>query len=749
MFNEPSTRPETLSEWASYYVGQGLPLFPIWPRKKNPVPDHGYKEWTRDAESVKEYWDKNPTCNIGMPTGSVSGIVVIDIDVDEERDEDGQRTLYAWEKEHGELAETLTAITGRGGMHMFYHVSMESIDSTADNTEDKRVGIDIRGDGGYVVLPPSIHPNGNGYEWQDWPWDVEIADADDNVIEFIKHVQKISKRDTTKTDAKGRVSFEMPEVISEGGRHDTLKRYAASLRGKGYEDDIISSCLKQTNADRCRPPLQDDEVQGIIDYYCKMGPGHNGEGQYFGDSHDLAAAAKLSDAKLNYYDINDKTLGRVFANTYGNLVRYVPEWKSFVAYNGKHWQVNGGTQIAEKLIKHFVTQVQIYAATKILNDDDRTKAIKRAANYNKQTYRAHLLKDIQSEVTTTAEAFDTNSHLLNVQNCTIDFDQKRCRPHDPKDLITQIAPVTFDKDASCDLFVSALRTAVQGDVETERYVQKLSGLVVSGETKYDYLATVGTEKRSGKGTVFGALLAMLGTGTNGYGVSVNPETFAKRRSVDGSAPSPDRAKLKGRRLILTSEFEGDIQLDCQFVKRLTGGDEIQARYLKRNPETFGLAGIIVMLFNAYPTVDDHTLFDSGRVATIPFDHFIPENERDYDLRNKLKEPEQLSGLLNWAIEGYKLLVAEGFNRPDAVLDKTEEFTQTADDVGRFVYERVEHDENAYMTARDLFEAFKSWGGNLTDKSFYSRLRQFFTIEKRATRDGKRLRGVIDGIRLAA
>ena len=116
-FQEPYHRPATLGEWAAYYAASGLHVFPLVPRTKEPFKySHGLHDATTDAEQVRRWWNQNPNANIGIACGP-SGLLVIDCDVHPERNVDGLATLYGWEREHGELIETLVAITGSGSGH--------------------------------------------------------------------------------------------------------------------------------------------------------------------------------------------------------------------------------------------------------------------------------------------------------------------------------------------------------------------------------------------------------------------------------------------------------------------------------------------------------------------------------------------------------------------------------------------------------------------------------------------------------
>lgn len=177
-----TTNISTVADHAAYLAAHGLAVFPLRQNDKRPATEHGFHDASSDPGVVRSWWELSPTCNVGVATGS--GIAVIDVDVDEGKGEDGLTALRDWERDHGEMPETFTVVTGRGGLHLYYRVDREVRCST--NAE---LGIDVRGDGGYVVGPGSTHPNGRTYEMQDYLEDVPIADADDSVYALIDHVQ--------------------------------------------------------------------------------------------------------------------------------------------------------------------------------------------------------------------------------------------------------------------------------------------------------------------------------------------------------------------------------------------------------------------------------------------------------------------------------------------------------------------------------------------------------------------------------
>lgn len=243
---------DSMRDAALSYAARGWAVFPLVERDKIPAVKGGFKAASDDAETIGEWWDAHPRHNVGIATGSASrGLVVIDLDVDEARGENGLDTLREWEREHGELPETTSAETGSGGMHLYYMCNTP-IGCSVDN--DK--GVDIRGDGGYVVAPPSVHPSGGVYAWDNDPDDFPVAKADDNVYAFIRSIQGERRRGER---------FRLPDAISSGKRNDTLMRYAASMQSRGDDDVLILSALEAANKLKCKPPLPQCELEKIVE----------------------------------------------------------------------------------------------------------------------------------------------------------------------------------------------------------------------------------------------------------------------------------------------------------------------------------------------------------------------------------------------------------------------------------------------------------------------------------------------------
>lgn len=458
----------------------------------------------------------------------------------------------------------------------------------------------------------------------------------------------------------------------------------------------------------------------------------------------------IDDEKLY---IHDRALSVLFARVFMEGIAYVPEWKSFACFNGSVWITSGAESYVDKLVKTFVQAVSARVA-EVENDDLRKFLQACASTYNSQPKRVNLRNDIKCELIVSASKFDANPHLLNVQNGTLDFDKMVFRAHEPADRLTHMAPTTYEAGATCDLFTNTLKGAVEGDADLYEYVQKLFGIIVAGDTSRDFFALVGTEPRAGKDTIFGALRDTLGVDeSTGYALSIDKTTFRVRQHTNGSAPSSDRARMRGRRLLLSSEFNEAERLDAAMLKELTGGGYITARYMRQNDFSFQLSGIIVLLANKFPILNDEDVFKSRRARAIPFDRHLSEESIDDTLRERLKSDAARSGILSFAVEGWKKVKAEGFTTPDAVKEKTEDFRRSADELGAFLANVIERREGAFVTLSELYQTYLSETQSSRDKmgqrEFYRRARAALPVCPQRKVNGDVFKNVISDYALTS
>jgi hypothetical protein len=227
----------------------GYNVFPIRPGQKVPATRNGVKDATTAERTILTWWDRAPGAGIGVATGS--GLIVLDVD-----GEQGAESLRVLEAEHGELPVTVTVETPGGGRH--YHFSTEK--NIRNSAGKLGAGLDIRGDGGYVVAPPSQHPNGGRYEWLVGPDECPVAQAPGWLVELLREQRR-------------EPAAKIAEAIPDGERNSTLASLAGSMRRRGMGESEILAALAATNAERCRPPLDPGEVEQIAASICKYPAG--------------------------------------------------------------------------------------------------------------------------------------------------------------------------------------------------------------------------------------------------------------------------------------------------------------------------------------------------------------------------------------------------------------------------------------------------------------------------------------------
>jgi hypothetical protein len=245
---------EAMVRFALALARKGLAVLPCWPRGKLPITKHGCKDASTDPAKIESWWNYNPTANIAVATGAISSIFVLDVD-----GLDAETALAKLEAEHGALPATVEAITARG-RHIYFKMPAADVRNSASRIA---AGIDVRGDGGYVLAPPSMHPSGRHYAWS-----VDSAGA--FAAAPIWLLQMIATPAVTATNAMPRVtpSSEWQQLIegatNEGARNDTLTRITGHLL-RQYVNPYLTLALVQTwNTARCVPPLPESEVKRIV-----------------------------------------------------------------------------------------------------------------------------------------------------------------------------------------------------------------------------------------------------------------------------------------------------------------------------------------------------------------------------------------------------------------------------------------------------------------------------------------------------
>jgi len=194
-------------------------------------------------------------------------------------------------------------------------------------------------------------------------------------------------------------------------------------------------------------------------------------------------------------------------------------------------------------------------------------------------------------------------------------------------------------------------------------------------------------------------------------VNSSPETIAQKQFKDSSRPSGDRARLASVRFVSINEPERGMKLDEAYVKAVTGRDTQTARFLRQENFEYQVQFIMLLSTNHLPYISDQTLFKSGRVRVIPIERSFSEAEQDKQLVNRLQRPEELSGILNWILDGLAAYRREGLTPPPAVTGAVRDYQRESDNVMRFLEEHTVSDLNSVTAVTMLWNAFSYWGGS--------------------------------------
>ena len=240
------------------YAARGWSVLPVEARGKRPlVPWLEFQQRTATEREISSWFAKWPGANVGIVTGQVSGLLVVDVDPQH----DGFQSLATLEREEGALPRTVEVQTGGGGRHLYFANPTVRL----HNRAGIRPGIDLRCEGGYVVAPPSLHPSGARYRWLpgQGPQDIALAALPSWFLEAIrvfsqgghslKHWRRVVR-----------------EGVPEGQRNSVLASFTGHLLWHGVDPEIAQDLLLAWNRERCRPPLDDEEVVRVVQSIARM-----------------------------------------------------------------------------------------------------------------------------------------------------------------------------------------------------------------------------------------------------------------------------------------------------------------------------------------------------------------------------------------------------------------------------------------------------------------------------------------------
>jgi putative DNA primase/helicase len=421
------------------------------------------------------------------------------------------------------------------------------------------------------------------------------------------------------------------------------------------------------------------------------------------------------------YTLNDAGRAAQFVDNHLEEIRYVPAFGRWLLWAGHHWQRDEDGGITRLAVKH--SQRLIADAATISNDAARASAVKEAlAMGNAQRIERTLeLAKCDRRVVVSHHTLDGNPFLLGVQNGVVELRTGTFRAGRRDDLITKRAGVSYVPGATCPRWLAFIAEVLADDPALVSYVQKLMGYTLTGDVSaqlFPFLFGIG---KNGKSVFTETLHALLGE----YGQRAPASLLTA--SANGREPTNEIARLHGARLVIGSETEEGARLAESRVKDLTGGDTLTGRFLYAEAFDFKPCLKLWMFGNHKPEIRGTDEGIWRRVRLIPFLVQIPEERRDPHLPAKLAD--ELPGILQWAMDGARLWLADGLKSPPCVTEASAEYRDEEDTLADFIGDEIENDPAERTDTGSMFERYQAWAGRnglrypLTLRTLTKRLRE--------------------------
>ena len=436
----------------------------------------------------------------------------------------------------------------------------------------------------------------------------------------------------------------------------------------------------------------------------------------------------------------DEHLAHVFCALHGSNLLWCEQWKRWLVWNGKKWEVDNRLDVnlkARDVVSSFLKK-----AADATDDRDRESFMdlaRYAAAHVRQTAFLNLAK---TQLAVVPEDLDANSMLLNTPAGTVDLSTAELQPHNRPDLITKMTTASLDNLAAepvrWNIFLAEI---FQENTELIEFIQRAIGYAMTGEIRENVLFILHGDGANGKTTLIETVTNILGD----YAKPAAPDLLLRKR---GESHPTGVADLMGARFVSSVEADDGKKLDEALVKRLTGRDTIKARFMAQDFFQFEPSHKLFLAVNHKPEVEGRDQGIWRRIRLIPFEVEIAEDEQDAKLLDKLLQEGE--AILAWAIRGCLDWQKEGLGIPAAVKDASQAYREESDVIGRFFDDCCILESGHQTQASVLYQAFRNWCERNGEKGyaankFGAMIRKEKQLEKIRTRIDKKSCYVWKGI----
>lgn len=666
---------------------------------------------------------------IGALTGAPSGIFVVDFDGDE-----GTKSFTDLAEQHGKWTPTRVHRTGSGGYHLIYrHPGFQ----VKNSVKTLAPGVDIRGDGGQIVLPPSRNASGQ-YEVVR---DVEPADAPDwlitwlseqltqpvpevDQVEVAKQVEALEPAERQRVDTYARDVVIKPELArlrecAEKGwngppwNHTTFQVACVliQLANSPWTTFTVAQAhrllLGHAPTDKGFGPNEHETCwrSAVKSVGSKIRP-IPGKPKRSDDDWD-AGGARL-DSRFYNPDGSPKDISEAgptwimrtwddmgnaqrMVDHFRDQLRYVPERDSWAFYEGGRWQIDTSNKRTRTRVHQLIdalptTEALLYS--NVVDNVDDPKSTSPRQEFEKWIKAQRMSARISAcldeakarpEFLTMMADFDANPMILNVRNGYIDLTTGILHKHDPSKLLMQQAPVDYDPHAPSPLWDRYL-VDVQPNPEMRYYLQTIVGYSLTGSTAEQAMFIhYGPKSNNGKSVFLRIMAAMLGD----YNQVISKGSILS----SGREEHPTGlARMIGKRFLQCEETKPGQYLEEEVVKGLTGQAPITARFMGQDFFDYTPTGKIHLISNHLPRMSNAEAI-WRRTHLVGWKVHIPVEKRDLTLADRMIATE-LPGILRWAVQGTLAWLKQGaLVRPGEAWIDVSEYRIDQDEFGDFIREK--------------------------------------------------------------
>ncbi len=711
------------------YAQRGWPVFPCKQSDKAPYIKGGLNSATTDPDVIAGWWQQWPRAMIGVPMGSRSGVWAIDPDAPKkEGDPDGREKWAELLRKQGNIPATHTEITPRGGQHiLFAWDPVRPISNSPGALEGQ--SIDVRGEGGYVIMAPSVSASGQQYSVVE-PLDFfHFAQAPDWLYELIlkkpeapkpvrfeqvhSQLGAISRATNDGSQFWRRVNNMalekldcwVPDIFGSAARFETKTgAYRISSRDLGRELEEDLSISPRGTKDWGVWDLGDANGgrRTAIDIVVEYGRKRNASeaalwlcdrcgvdpttiGWQDKPKRTSARGIIAETEEIDNGTITQDGIARVFARRFEDRLRFCHHAGAWYEWTGTHWQ-NDEKAIAFQFCRELARE---------FTEDASSTELKEV---RKVSFAGGVERFARSDPTfaVTSKAWDSDPFLLGTPAGTIDLRTGKLREPDPADGITKIAAVAPADTADCPRWRQFLKETFEDD-DLIRFVQQWGGYSLTGDTREHALVFGFGNGKNGKSVWLNSVAGIL----NDYAATAAMDTFIA--SNNDKHPT-DLAMLRGARLVTASETEEGRAWAESRIKQLTGGDPISARFMRQDFFTFKPSFKLTIIGNHKPVLKNVDEAARRRFNLVPFNRTPSKPDRELEQKLKAEWP----GILRWLIEGCLDWQKHGLIRPASVIAATDTYFEDQDLFSQWLSEACDAEPGNRYKWEPTGELFASW-----------------------------------------